>query len=302
MTDKRLDSFLTSYLVWLKSQKGFSRAGLVAYQSDLEQFAAFWSSLKGAPFDADAVSEKDISAWLADLFRNGSAKSSMARKLAAIRGFFNYLARLGKIKNNPASKTRNPKQEKRQPKVPNVDEIFALLDHPGPPGASSLYSRDVALAELLYGSGLRISEAINLNVEDLTQSTRSVRVMGKGSRERICPLSDTCIDALQIWLGARPAYAAPGEQALFVGQRGKRLDRREGHRIIKRMCEAAALSITATPHSLRHSFATHLLGSGADLRSVQELLGHKRLSTTERYTHLGIEQIIAIYDAAHPRS
>lgn len=290
------------FLDWMTAQKGFSPASRKAYQNDLDQLAEFMAG-RGFSLDNPAqITERDFSAWAASLYRAGLAKSSMARKLAAGRGFFRFLARQGKIGNDPAARVHNPRQEIRQPRVLNVDEAFALLDSGANPANPDLAARDIALAELLYGSGLRISEALALDVKDAGIESGIVRVMGKGGRERLCPLSDSCADALALWLSRRKAVANPDEPALFVGKRGKRLNRRQAIRIMEELCATAGIDRTISPHALRHSFATHLLGSGADLRVVQELLGHKRLTTTERYTHLSLEKIIAIYDAAHPRS
>ena len=162
--------------------------------------------------------------------------------------------------------------------------------------------RDLALAELLYGSGLRISEALGLDIDDVQLSSRVLRVMGKGSRQRLAPLSDTSCDSLKSWLDERPLMAQPDEPALFVGARGSRLNRREAARIVERLCRRAGLDFTVSPHSLRHSFATHLLTAGADLRSVQELLGHSRLTTTQRYTQVSLEHLMEAYDKAHPKA
>ena len=159
---------------------------------------------------------------------------------------------------------------------------------------------DIALAELLYGSGLRISEALGLNDTDVDPDAGYVRVLGKGSRERLAPLSDTSRETLAIWKKMRPLIAVPEEPALFTGARGKRLDRREARRILEELCRAAGLDRTISPHVLRHSFATHLLAAGADLRAVQELLGHARLSTTQRYTQISLEHLMKVYDSSHP--
>ncbi|MBD5553412.1 MAG: tyrosine recombinase XerC [Desulfovibrio sp.] len=289
------------YLGWMDSQKGFSPASIRAYRSDLAQFDAFLQGRGLKLAEPAAIGRADCEAWVGELFRNGIAKSSIGRKLAAVRGFFRFLRRHGKLAQNPCQGLRNPRQEKRQPCVLNVDETFALLDTPQADDPL-LAARDLALAELLYGSGLRISEALGLDVADVTPASGEVRVMGKGGRERLCPLSDTCIEALTAWLAVRPKLACPGEPALFTGSHGKRLNRRQAGRIVAKLCQAAGLKASISPHGLRHSFATHLLGAGADLRGIQELLGHKRLSTTQRYTQVGLEKIIAVYDKAHPAS
>ena len=318
----RAKLFVDAFLVWMEVQKGASPATLKAYGSDLAQLAEF---LRGQDADLgrpETVTKRHIQAYLAWLFRLGDAKSSMARKLAAARSYFRFQQRSKAVTENVAVQVRNPRQEKRHPRALNVDETFALLDtaqkpgqapgkppgqKTGQPGADSaeaerLLCRDLALAELLYGSGLRISEALGLDIDDVQLSSRVLRVMGKGSRERIAPLSDTSCDSLKSWLDERPLMAQPDEPALFVGSRGSRLNRREAARIVERLCRRAGLDFTVSPHSLRHSFATHLLTAGADLRSVQELLGHSRLTTTQRYTQVSLEYLMEAYDKAHPKA
>jgi integrase/recombinase XerC len=306
----RAKLFVDAFLVWMEVQKGASPATLKAYGSDLAQLAEF---LRGQDADLgrpETVTKRHIQAYLAWLFRLGDAKSSMARKLAAARSYFRFQQRSGAVAENVAAQVRNPRQEKRHPRALNVDETFALLDtdqKTGQAGAESaeaerLLCRDLALAELLYGSGLRISEALGLNIDDVQLSSRVLRVMGKGSRERLAPLSDTSCESLKSWLDERPLMALPDEPALFVGSRGSRLNRREAARIVERLCRRAGLDFTVSPHSLRHSFATHLLTAGADLRSVQELLGHSRLTTTQRYTQVSLEHLMEAYDKAHPKA
>ena len=306
----RAKLFVDAFLVWMEVQKGASPATLKAYGSDLAQLAEF---LRGQDADLgrpETVTKRHIQAYLAWLFRLGDAKSSMARKLAAARSYFRFQQRSGAVTENVAAQVRNPRQEKRHPRALNVDETFALLDteqKPGQPRAESaeaerLLCRDLALAELLYGSGLRISEALSLDMDDVQLASRVLRVMGKGSRQRLAPLSDTSCDSLKSWLDERPLMALPDEPALFVGSRGSRLNRREAARIVERLCRRAGLDFTVSPHSLRHSFATHLLTAGADLRSVQELLGHSRLTTTQRYTQVSLEHLMEAYDKAHPKA
>ena len=310
----RAKLFVDAFLVWMEVQKGASPATLKAYGSDLAQLAEF---LRGQDADLgrpETVTKRHIQAYLAWLFRLGDAKSSMARKLAAARSYFRFQQRSKAVTENVAVQVRNPRQEKRHPRALNVDETFALLDTAQKPGqtqgqpaadsaeAERMLCRDLALAELLYGSGLRISEALGLDIDDVQLSSRVLRVMGKGSRERIAPLSDTSCDSLKSWLDERPLMAQPDEPALFVGSRGSRLNRREAARIVERLCRRAGLDFTVSPHSLRHSFATHLLTAGADLRSVQELLGHSRLTTTQRYTQVSLEHLMEAYDKAHPKA
>lgn len=205
------------------------------------------------------------------------------------------------ITQNPCHGVRNPKQDKPQPKFLNVDQALSLMDVSLEPSPKGL--RDTALAELLYGSGLRISEAIKLNLDDVDQGQMVIRVMGKGQRERMAPLTKPGREGIKRYVSQRHAFNPdPREHALFLGIRGKRLNRREAVRIIDRLARIATLPESISPHGLRHSFATHLLQSGADLRSVQELLGHSRISTTQRYTHLNLDEVTAVYDKAHPRN
>lgn len=341
------------FLAHLGMEKGYADATVAAYGSDLDQFAAWLgqqagvasghkpivqdtpllthsapSLTQGAPslhgdtpaltLDApEAVTRIHIQRFLAELHRIRTARSSVARKLSALRAFFRFMQRLRRVSANPVAGVHNPKQEKRQPRALNVDQTFALLDgriqaqavarlKETPrigPHEDVLLKRDLALAELLYGSGLRISEALGLDVLDVDPASGAVRVMGKGSKERLAPLSDTSREALLAWLGVRDdLLAEPTQPALFVGARGGRLDRRQATRIMEDLCRRAGLAQVISPHGLRHSFATHLLEAGADLRSVQELLGHARLATTQRYTHLTLARLMEVYDKAHPRA
>lgn len=211
----------------------------------------------------------------------------------------------------PPEKQHAPETRKRIPKEQHAIDLSTHLPEKlhdaedsnlTPERESARKARDVCLAELLYGSGLRISEALALNAGRIHAESESVRILGKGGKERLAPLTDTARESLGVWLAERGVLAATGERALFVGMRGKRLNRREAQRIIESLCRKAGLPQTISPHGLRHSFATHLLEAGADLRSVQELMGHSRLTTTQRYTHLNLAHLMAVYDKAHPKS
>lgn len=299
-----------AFLAWLSVQKGYSPATLAAYASDLTQFEFFLSPQDLSLSAPQSISRQHVSRYLANLHRQGSAKSSMARKLASIRTFFRYCIRMRRMAHNPAAQVRSPKQEQRHPNMLNVDQAFALLDNasasctdssPQDAAREALHARDLALGELLYGSGLRISEAVGLDVDQVDPRSGMVRVLGKGGKSRLAPLSDAAVVALRRWLTLRGTVAQLSEKALLVGARGSRLDRRQATRIIENMCKQAGLAQTISPHGLRHSFATHMLEAGADLRAVQELLGHSRLTTTQRYTRLALEHLVKVYDAAHPR-
>lgn len=309
------------FLAHIELEKGYSAATVAAYGEDLRQFAEF-AAAQGVDIDApSSFTVSHVRAFMAEMHRLGLSKTSMGRKLSSLRSFFRFCARLRLVSALPTEGVRNPKQEKRHPKVLNVDQTFALLDAASPeiatPGKHAMAARDLALAELLYGSGLRISEALGLDTGQILLPNRPqpgegtarpartdafVRVLGKGGKERVVPLSDASVAALAAWLAERPALAAPEEKALFVGTSGKRLNRRVAARIIADLCKKAGLPETVSPHALRHSFATHLLENGADLRSLQELLGHARLTTTQRYTHLDIARLTRVYDEAHPKS
>jgi len=298
------------FLAHLELEKGYSPATVAAYGKDVLQFEAVLVRQGRSLADPAGVTRRQIRSFLADLHRQGMNKASMGRKLSALRSFFRFCARMRMITALPTEGVGNPKTEKRHPDLLNVDQAFALLgqvDH-GKTGdgatenTPALAARDLCLAEILYGSGLRISEALALDVGRLSAESESLRVLGKGGKERLAPLTDSARTALAAWLELRPALAPAGERALFVGVRGARLNRREAQRIIEALCRRAGLPQAVSPHGLRHSFATHLLEAGADLRSVQELMGHARLTTTQRYTHLNLSHLMAVYDKAHPKA
>ena len=300
------------FLAWLEYQKGSSEATVEAYAQDILDFENYLDEF-GVSLTAPADIDKQmIQGFMAHLFRKGIAPSSRARKLSALRALFRHLLRTHKLEADPAAGVRNPKQDQRHPAMLNVDQMFTLLaeageDRTSPATIASpeelMALRDKALLELLYGSGLRISEALGLDVDDVRPGSTTLVVMGKGSKQRQILLSDTSTAALARWLEVRD-HVPPlhGERAIFLGKRGKRLDRRQAARILDEHAKLAGLPQHVSPHDLRHSFATHMLEGGADLRAVQELLGHSRISTTQRYTHLDLNALTRIYDAAHPLS
>jgi integrase/recombinase XerC len=224
-------------------------------------------------------------------------KSSIARKLSSVRAFFKYLHRQGIIANNPARLLATPKQEKRLPSVLTVDDAFGLLE--APRGGSRTELRDRAVLETLYSTGIRAAELVGINRDDINRHDRLVRIRGKGRKERIVPMGEKALTAVDAYLARTGATSEP---AVFTNPSGKRLTVRTVQRILETYRKRAGLAQKASPHTLRHSFATHMLESGADLRSIQELLGHASLSTTQRYTHLNLDSLMETYDKAHPRA
>lgn len=312
--DSQVYEEIEGFLAFLKIEKGYSPATVRAYGTDLLQFAQWMADVGDAP-DLAGIARRDIQRFLAELHRRAVKKTSIARKLSALRTFFSYLIRKKKIAASPVDTIANPKQAHYQPRFLNVDQAFAILDVENQiknqasqknvrKGIDPTWVvwRDLALAELLYGAGLRISEALSLKASEVKGGSLMVRVLGKGSAQRIVPMGQAARASIDRWLGVRPYFLhSENTEALFLGVSGRPLNRREGARILERLCERAGLAQSISPHGLRHSFASHLLEGGADMRAVQELLGHARLTTTQRYTHISLGKVIAAYDAAHPR-
>lgn len=289
------------FLTHLRLEKNASPATLAAYAADLAQFEAYLKARR-PPLDLarpEMVTREHVQGFLADLHRRKIAKSSMGRKLSALRSLFRFCAKKGLVASNPAATVANPKQEQRVPRCLNVDQTQLLLDQPAPDDV--LLLRDLTLAELLYGAGLRIAEALALDAGDAARGM-TLRVLGKGGKERVAHLTATARRALDVWLPRRGELAGPDQPALFPGARGGRLHRSEAARRLRDLALRAGLPHHLHPHMLRHGFASHLLQDGADLRAVQELLGHAHLSTTQRYTHLTVQRLMEVYDKAHPRS
>jgi integrase/recombinase XerC len=297
------DRAVARFLAYLEDQRRVSGETLRAYASDLAQFrdvlgARFGNRVPG-PEDLDALA---VRAFLARLHGEGLAKSSIARKLSAVRSFLRHAVRTGAIEASPAEGIPTPKRPKLLPKNLTVDEVFNLLDRIDGEDAAS--RRDRALLELLYAAGLRVGELAALDIDDLDPTSGLVRVLGKGHKERIVPFGSQARASLLAWLAASEPLRrhGPDAGALFLNLRGTRLTDRSMRRILDRRMREAAIAARISPHALRHSFATHLLGAGADLRAIQELLGHASLSTTQRYTHVGVDALMSVYDKAHPRA
>jgi integrase/recombinase XerC len=306
---------LREFLEYLRLNRNMSPHTVAAYDSDVSQvlaFAAAQHATRISELQPEQVDLATIRAYLAELYRQGQARSSVSRKLSALRAFGRYLRREGWIESDPATLAVSPKPEVRVPAHLSVDEMSRLLEMPDV--AAPLGRRDRAILELFYASGLRLSELVGLDTEDVNLSARMVRVMGKGAKERLVPFNTTTADAIRVWLRDRVALR-PADRSkiknqksrivrepLFVNARGGRLTGRSVQRLVARYVASCSTRFGISPHALRHSFATHLLERGADLRAIQELLGHVQLSTTQRYTHVNAAQLLEVYRKAHPRA
>ncbi len=290
---------IQSFLDHLATERQASPHTVRGYAEDLGQFVGYLSEVEGADTDPTAVDARRLRSYAAWLGTRGYAASTVARRLASLRSYFRYQRRQGVVVADPAGGLRNPKQPKRLPKLLGVDEVVRLLD--SIPTAEPLGLRDRAMFETLYGGGLRVGELVGLDLGDLDPEGGLVRVRGKGRRERLAPIGAVASAWVERWLGARrPARAR--ETAVFLNHRGTRLSTRSVGRLLEDYLLGLGLDPASSPHTLRHSFATHLLDRGADLRSVQELLGHRSLTTTQIYTHVTGDRLIDAYQDAHPRA
>ena len=312
-----LDALVADYLRMLTNERGASEHTLRAYRRELHGFAAFIAERYGPEQTVEQIEHIHIRAYLGTLYDRGLSKASAARALAAIRSWFKWLARAGHLELNAAALVATPKLPKHLPRVPSIEEMNRVVDSVGE-DAASWPARDTAILELLYGCGIRNAELTGLNLEDIHWANEAVLVRGKGQKQRYVPLGDTAAQALRAYLAERSARLAAGGNAkarttpaLFLNLQlrglGKiggqaRLTTRSVGRIVKRIAILRGLSADVHPHTLRHAFGTHLLEEGADLRAIQELLGHERLSTTQRYTQLTTAQLTQVYDRTHPRA
>jgi len=270
-----------------------------AYRGDLENFYAYAGSRGWREIDHVV-----IRGFLSRLYEKGLGKASVARSLAAVRSLYRWLAQEGVVEQNPAALVATPKLPKKLPRVPTIEEMNTVLDGPMPEVAS-FPERDRLMLELLYGCGIRNSELVGVNLDDIRLSGEAILIRGKGKKERYVPFGDSVKTALAAYLPVRQ-HALAGRRkdiaALLVNQRGGRLTTRSVGRIIKKIAVAKGLPPDVHPHTLRHAFGTHMLEEGADLRAIQEMLGHERLSTTQRYTQLSMKQVLEVYDQTHPRA
>ncbi|MBK5260021.1 MAG: tyrosine recombinase XerC [Thermoanaerobaculia bacterium] len=293
------------FLDYLTYERNASINTVSAYRDDLESFVAFlcndYMTVSREQLDLRRVDNLTIRAYIAHLARRKLARTSTARHLSALRSFFKYLMREGAMDANPARSVATPKREKHLPAVLQPAEVTLLFEQPDL--ATPLGRRDLAFLELMYASGLRISELVGIDLDDIELRAKLVKVHGKGSKERIVPFGSKAEGAIRDYLAVRRDLIGDSEEkALFVNYRGGRITARSVRRLFDGYVRASSLRTGISPHTLRHSFATHLLNAGADLRGIQELLGHASLSTTQKYTHLNDWQLIAVYKKAHPRS
>lgn len=297
MQSNEFIDLLSKFMKYMEVERGFSPHTLRAYKKDLEEFLSY---CKSPPESVDVI---DIRGYISDLIIRGKAKSTVSRKLAAIRSFLSYLYEEDYIKLNPAKFVPMPKGAKHLPKFLSVDEAFDLVQ--SPQGIEFIKIRDRAILELLYSSGLRVSELSAINMEDINIREGLVKVKGKGKKERIVPFGNKASEALKSYIVERILFKkkkpiSEKHTSLFLNIRGGRLTDRQIRRIVVKYALNTGIQGQTGPHTLRHSFATHLLIGGADLRVIQELLGHSSLSTTQKYTHLDIGHLIDVYDKTHP--
>ena len=294
---KEAQALTNLFFRYLETERRYSQNTIRSYQRDLEHFSVHLQDKKLSRWAE--LKPHHIRTYASQIFIEGLGAKSIQRRLSAIRSFMNYLLREGMIKNNPAEGVKTPKAPKKLPGVLDIQQISQLLDIQE---TDPLSLRDKAIMELIYSSGLRLSEIVRLNPIDLNLSDKSLTVIGKGDKTRMLPIGNEAIKSLRSWLSCRNELANPEEEALFVGSRGNRLSRRSIQSRIKHWARKNGIQQDVYPHLLRHSFATHMLEASGDLRAVQELLGHKDISTTQVYTHLDFEHLSKTYDKAHPRS
>jgi integrase/recombinase XerC len=313
MNYSSLKELLDTFVDFLSTEKGYSENTCRAYTNDLEDFIAYFLSNRALVITDDDEADVDIEdvasvsglmirSYLGYLYSQKIKKSSVARKLSAIRSFFKFLERHGVISENPAISVITPKQNKPIPNYLTVDDMFRLLDSIKTDNLSG--KRNRALLETMYSTGIRVSELVGLDVADVNFPGKVIRVTGKGNVERIVPIGRKSLDFIKDYrnsLYLQKTVSVEQNGALFLNKNKGRLTARSVARILEKSSREAGLTVPVAPHDLRHSFATHMLDAGLDLRVVQELLGHKQLSTTQKYTHVSIDRLMAAYDSAHPR-
>ena len=296
---RSLDRLLTDFLAYLEFERGLSRNTLEAYRNDLAQLGAY---LDERDLDPLAVTHRELAGFLSALALGGASAATLQRKAACLRSFYRHLRREGQIEYDPTAELRGPRRAQRLPGVLSRDEVGRLLGAPA--GSSPSTLRDRALLELLYACGLRASEAVGLTLDDVDVQEELLCARGKGSKERLVPIGREAIAALRAYLAlGRPVLVGLSpERHLFVNRRGGGLSRQGLYKIVQGYADAVGLKDRMSPHTLRHTFATHLLAGGCDLRTLQEMLGHADIATTQLYTHLSTERLRDVYFDAHPRA
>ena len=299
---------MSDFIRYLETERNLSPKTISAYEHDLREFHGFLSGLgvaqENGEVDPAAIDRKMVRRFLAKLAR-GHKPATVERAASGLRSFFRFLQKEGAVPANPAALVRTPKKEQHLPVVLPVDELFRLLQTPA--DDKTMGRRDRAILELFYGSGLRLSELVGLNLDDLDLASRLIRVRGKGSKERVVPINERSAEQLKAVLEERKEWKPSvldddAQQAVFLSGQGRRISGRRVRQMVEETVKRAALSRRVSPHALRHSFATHLLDSGMPIRSIQELLGHESLSTTQKYTHTSLAELMKVYDRAHPRA
>ncbi len=303
-----MQNAINTFVQSLAVEKGYSQHTCRAYRHDLEEFSAYFMQISGrrSRQDRNAVTIEHVDAMairgFLGVLHKKNTKRTVARKLSALRSFFNYFVKQGKLADNPAAMILTPKQDKTIPVYLPVDEMFRLLDSIHGDGLLALRNR--AIFETLYSCGIRVSELVAMDNKDVEADAGVIRVMGKGAKQRIVPVGQTALAAIERYrqrLQVATGKAPKPDKALFLNKNNGRLSARSVRRILDKFVRASGLLKPVSPHAMRHSFATHLLDAGANLRIVQELLGHKSLSTTQKYTHVSIDRLMEAYDRAHPR-
>lgn len=304
-----LTTQIEAFIEYIEIQKNYSENTVRAYLNDLHEFLYYFAEIRRVntenpremksllPGNIDATA---IRGYLSRLYKKKNKKSSIARKLSALRSFFTFLLKHDAVENNPADLIMTPKQEKPIPACLTVDDIFRLIDSIGTKTLAGL--RNKAMFEVLYSTGIRVSELAGLDVEDIDYSAGQLRVLGKGNKERVVPVGKRALAALSDYRTAcRGKWPTAVSGPLFLNKNGRRITDRSIARILKQAALECGITVPVYPHAVRHTFATHMLDAGADLRGVQELLGHESLSTTQKYTHVTIDRLTRAYDKAHPR-
>ncbi|MCX5686702.1 MAG: tyrosine recombinase XerC [Candidatus Omnitrophica bacterium] len=290
-----MQRYIDKFINYLKVEKDASSHTITNYEIDLKAFRAFLGEK-----DVTVIDHLVLRRYLAEMRAKNYSKRTVARKLASLRSFFRFLFREGYIKTNPITAISTPKLDKKLPVVLDVDKVAKLVQAPSEDNLSGL--RDRAILETLYSAGIRVSELVGLDMDDVDFISEVIKVFGKGRKERMVPIGSPAVSALRKYVDRRDDRKAKDKDAVFLNKSGKRLTDRSVRRVVDKYVRLTSVAEHISPHSLRHSFATHLLDRGADLRSVQELLGHMNLSTTQIYTHVTMERLKTVYDKAHPRA